>query len=131
MGNQLSRRRRQLDSKSSTSSTLTFPDSLQNGSSLSTNVCKFTQEVFPHSPTEATRQQGEHYLLKHIFQSSHFAPVDDILNKPDSKALDIGCGVHASWILGIHFFFVRKKGLILRQYYRYGKRFSKLYLFWL
>ncbi|KAI9340099.1 hypothetical protein BD770DRAFT_448037 [Pilaira anomala] len=98
MGNQISKRRRH-DSNSSTSSTLTVSDSLQNGSSLSTNVFKFTQEFYPHSPTEATRQQGEHYLLKHIFQSSHFAPVDDILNKPDSKALDIGCGAHASWIL--------------------------------
>ncbi|GAA5802648.1 hypothetical protein EDC94DRAFT_611291 [Helicostylum pulchrum] len=97
MGNQLSRRRRNLE-KSSTSSS-TYSDNFQNSSNLSTAVPKFVQEVFPHSYEEATRQRGEHYLLKHVFQSSHFAPVDDILNELGSETLDVGCGVQASWLL--------------------------------
>lgn len=105
MGNQLSRRRRNLESKSSPSSSA-YSDNFQNSSNLSASIPKFVQEVFPHSYEEATRQRGEHYLLKHVFQSSHFAPVDDTLNKPGSEALDVGCGVQASWLLGISYTYI-------------------------
>jgi hypothetical protein len=100
MGNQISKKRKGTESKSQNQSQKTFSDSFNNSSTLSSNLPKFAQEVFPHSITEASRQQGEHYLLKHVFQSSYFAPIEDILSKSNSKALDIGCGTHASWILG-------------------------------
>ncbi|CAO3653511.1 unnamed protein product [Mucor hiemalis] len=74
---------------------------MNNGSTVSSNQPKFALEVFPHTISEANRQQGEHYLLKHVFQSSYFAPIEETLRQPGSKALDIGCGTHASWIIDV------------------------------
>lgn len=100
MGNQLSKKKKHADDKSGNTSTRYATDSFNNGSALSSTVPKYAQEVFPHTPTEAGRQLGEHYLLKHVFQTSHFAPVDEALKLPNAQALDIGCGVKASWVLG-------------------------------
>jgi ubiquinone/menaquinone biosynthesis C-methylase UbiE len=106
MGNQISltKRRKPVENKSATASftTRTFTDSFNgNGSTVSSSQPKFTSELYPGTLTEANRQQGEHYLLKHLFQISYFAPIDDVLAKPGSAALDIACGPHASWILDV------------------------------
>ncbi|GAN02251.1 type 11 methyltransferase [Mucor ambiguus] len=107
MGNQVSTRKKKTSSEkknktaSVSSAVRTFTDSFNNGSTVSSNQPKFTAEVFPSTTLEANRQQGEHYLLKHVFQTSYFAPIDDILSKPDTACLDIGCGPHASWLIDI------------------------------
>lgn len=106
MGNQISltRKRKQLQNKSSSTSlsTRTFPDSINgNGSITSSTPPKFLADLFPGTLIEANRQQGEHYLYKHLFQVSYFAPIDNILSKSGSTALDIACGPHASWVLDV------------------------------
>jgi SAM-dependent methyltransferase len=105
MGNQVSStKKRRLADKKTTASIVskTFTDSFTGiGSTVSSSQPKFTAEVYPCTLTEANRQQGEHYLLKHLFQISYFAPVDEVLSKPGSAVLDIACGPHASWILDV------------------------------
>lgn len=109
MGSQVSKIRKGTDSSKSRtdsksqgqSQKTTSETSFHNSSTLSSNQPKFAQEVFPHSTSESSRQQGEHYLLKHMFQSSYHAPLEDILNKPDSKCLDVGCGTQAAWLLDV------------------------------
>lgn len=107
MGNQISTKKKKASSEkknktaSVSSATRTFTDSFNNGSTVSSNQPKFTTVAFPSTAIEASRQQGEHYLLKYLFQTSYFAPVDEILSKPDTTCLDIGCGTHASWLIDI------------------------------
>lgn len=106
MGNQISTKRKRPSSEkksktaSVSSTTRTLTDSY-SGSIVSCNQPKFTAEAFPGTYDEANRQQGEHYMLKHVFQTSYFAPIDDILTRPNSCCLDVACGTHASWIIDI------------------------------
>lgn len=40
-------------------------------------------------------------MLKHVFQKCYFAPIESILNQPDSCALDVGCGAQPSWLIDL------------------------------
>ncbi|RIB25444.1 S-adenosyl-L-methionine-dependent methyltransferase [Gigaspora rosea] len=52
--------------------------------------------TLPNDEEESDRLHLQHFLLRYIWQSNFFAPVEHILSKPDSKILDVGCGA-ASW----------------------------------
>ncbi|KAL0090602.1 S-adenosyl-L-methionine-dependent methyltransferase [Phycomyces blakesleeanus] len=49
--------------------------------------------------TAEEREHGQHYLLKHVVQANHFAPIENALKIEGSRALDIGCGSSGVWIL--------------------------------
>lgn len=100
MGNQLSvKKNKVIDKrKSFTSTTKTATTSVARSFNNKSNL---QLEIYPNSVTEANRQRGEHYLLKYLFQTCYFAPIKDVLLKPDSKTLDIGCGSQANWLIDI------------------------------
>lgn len=99
MGNQVSSKKR--SNEKSSRSLVSLTESSNNISTSSSCQPKFpTEYAYPHNKEEANRQQSQHYLLKHLFQGSYFAPVEEALSNPGSKVLDVGCGAHATWILG-------------------------------
>jgi hypothetical protein len=100
MGNQLSTRKKYQQEKSSSKSF-----SSQTDSSHVSSICQPKlpiEYIFPLNDAEVTRLHGQHYLFKHLFQGNYFAPIEPIL-KNDSKVLDVGCGPHAIWMIGIHY----------------------------
>ncbi|CEI89875.1 hypothetical protein RMCBS344292_04218 [Rhizopus microsporus] len=98
MGNQVSSKKR--SNEKSSRSLVSLTESSNNISTSSSCQPKFpTEYAYPHNKEEANRQQSQHYLLKHLFQGSYFAPVEEALSNPGSKVLDVGCGAHATWIL--------------------------------
>ncbi|CAG8547593.1 24942_t:CDS:2 [Gigaspora rosea] len=46
--------------------------------------------TLPNDEEESDRLHLQHFLLRYIWQSNFFAPVEHILSKPDSKILDVG-----------------------------------------
>lgn len=64
---------------------------------------------FPRDEDAIARHQKVHYLLKHVFQRSYFAPVDSALKNQGAMALDVGCGAYATWAVGMDQVF-RKDG---------------------
>lgn len=101
MGNQISKRKK-VDRKGEFSHA-SFSDSASDNTKSDTpcqpTFRKIHDYMYPQTVAEANRQQGQHHLFKHIFQSSYFAPVLDKLEQSDSKVLDIGCGTSATWII--------------------------------
>jgi SAM-dependent methyltransferase len=96
MGNQISVKKNKVIDKRKSFSTTTK-------ASFTTQRSRqdFILDVYPTTVKETNRQRGEHYLLKYVFQTSYFAPIQDILVKPDSKTLDIGCGSQANWLIDV------------------------------
>ncbi|KAI8376866.1 S-adenosyl-L-methionine-dependent methyltransferase [Blakeslea trispora] len=102
MGSQLSTRRR-VPSRKKTNSSIssgTYSDSFHNDDSNSSSCQpKFFIDMFTNLGSVSAHQTAEHYLMKHLFQRTYFAPIDDMLSKPGSAVLDVGCGPNASWLL--------------------------------
>lgn len=95
MGNQISTKKSKvIDKRKSFTST-------SKTSFTNIRSSNFILDIYPNTVTEANRQRGEHYLLKYIFQTSHFAPIQDVLSKKESKVLDIGCGSQANWLIDV------------------------------
>ncbi|KAI8388218.1 S-adenosyl-L-methionine-dependent methyltransferase [Radiomyces spectabilis] len=101
MGNQISRKRH--DGKSSNGSVATGRSTLADdglATSSTYSQPKFRLEYcYPNTPIETNRQHNQHYMLKHVFQQSYFAPVDTMLAQPDAHVLDLGCGSSAVWTI--------------------------------
>jgi hypothetical protein len=91
MGNQVSRKVKVCGSKAG---------SVVSSSSIPEGQSNFISTLYPLNSHEANRQQTLHYLLKHVFQTSIFAPVEEELKKNGSRAVDIGCGLYAPWVAG-------------------------------
>lgn len=99
MGNRISRRTKSKSSaESSNGESIEFSD----GATSTHSTPKFPDFPLATSETEIARERNEHFLLKHVFQKSYFAPIDSILERKDSNVsiLDYGCGVCFSWIIG-------------------------------
>lgn len=95
MGNQVSiKKTKVIDKRKSFTSTAT---SFTNNPSSNRHIL----DIYPNTGRETNRQRGEHYLLKYIFQTCHFAPVQDILLNTNSKTLDIGCGSYPNWLIDV------------------------------
>ncbi|KAI8883863.1 hypothetical protein K501DRAFT_249031 [Backusella circina FSU 941] len=92
MGNQVSRKVKSSGSKAG---------SVDSSSSIQEDQSKFLSTLYPLNTEEAKRQQSLHYLLKHVFQTSIFAPVEEQIKQVDSIALDIGCGLYVPWVADI------------------------------
>ncbi|KAI8642513.1 hypothetical protein BD408DRAFT_416353 [Parasitella parasitica] len=101
MGNLISSRKRRAISERKSYSASVFSVARTASKGSTKKQLSLTNAAFPSTMGEAKRQRGEHYLLKHVFQTSYFAPIDDILSEPSSTCLDIGCGAHASWLIDI------------------------------
>ncbi|KAI9244725.1 S-adenosyl-L-methionine-dependent methyltransferase [Sporodiniella umbellata] len=97
MGNQVSTRKR--GKEKSSKSLLLLAESHNEISTTSSCQPKLPKEyVFLHNAEEFDRLNGQHYLLKHLFQGNFLAPLSNSLSNPDSKALDIGCGSYGIWM---------------------------------
>lgn len=97
MGNRISKKRR-LPTISSTSSD-------NNDGSLSLHSGSRSSEMrVPITEAEVERQHYLHFLLKHIFQTNYFAPIDPLVAKQHSDgpmmALDISGGYCPTWLMG-------------------------------
>ncbi|KAI9319705.1 hypothetical protein BX666DRAFT_1316606 [Dichotomocladium elegans] len=97
MGNIISRRRRLP-----TINQITYENHNSGDGRLSTGSSSKASELllYPISEIEAKRLHNLHYLLKHIFQTSYFAPVGELLKRSGSYVLDMGCGHCTTWIIG-------------------------------
>ncbi|CAG8700602.1 1427_t:CDS:2, partial [Funneliformis mosseae] len=51
----------------------------------------------PNDDEELDRLHLQHYIWRYIWKSNYNAPVNDLLQKEDSKVLDLGCGA-GSWL---------------------------------
>ncbi|CAI2185876.1 5702_t:CDS:2 [Funneliformis geosporum] len=51
----------------------------------------------PNDDEELDRLHLQHYMWRYLWQSNFSAPVDDLLQKEETKVLDIGCGA-GSWL---------------------------------
>ncbi|KAI7872149.1 S-adenosyl-L-methionine-dependent methyltransferase [Spinellus fusiger] len=65
----------------------------------STSYSKYARPKPLKTSLEMHRQHALHYLLKHVFQTSHFAPVDSLLVHKETRVLDVGAGLTATWCL--------------------------------
>lgn len=99
MGNRISKKRR-LPTISSTSSD-------NNDGSLSLHSGSRSSEMrVPITEAEVERQHYLHFLLKHIFQTNYFAPIDPLVAKQQHSdgsimmALDISGGYCPTWLMG-------------------------------
>ncbi|RIB28945.1 S-adenosyl-L-methionine-dependent methyltransferase [Gigaspora rosea] len=50
----------------------------------------------PNDDDESDRLHMQHFLIRYIWQNNFSAPIEHILNDPNTKILDVGCG-SASW----------------------------------
>lgn len=102
MGNQISVKKNDHKATKSFSSQLKVSDTyVYDSSTISASKPKFGLECFPSDEVEVNRQRGEHFMFKHVFQVSYFAPIEDILKQPNSTALDIGCGAQPNWLIDV------------------------------
>ncbi|RHZ87026.1 hypothetical protein Glove_41g82 [Diversispora epigaea] len=54
--------------------------------------------IYPVDDDEIDRVQMQHFMYKHVWGGNFSSPVQDLLQKEDTKILDIGCGSGA-WVL--------------------------------
>lgn len=99
MGNRISKKRR-LPTISSTSSD-------NNDGTLSLHSGSRSSEMrVPITEAEVERQHYLHFLLKHIFQTNYFAPIEPLVAKQQQyndgcmMALDISSGYCPTWTMG-------------------------------
>ncbi|KAF0513463.1 S-adenosyl-L-methionine-dependent methyltransferase [Gigaspora margarita] len=52
--------------------------------------------ALPNDDDESDRLHVQHFLFRYMWQSFFSAPIEHILNDPETKILDVGCG-SASW----------------------------------
>ncbi|RIB30402.1 S-adenosyl-L-methionine-dependent methyltransferase [Gigaspora rosea] len=52
--------------------------------------------ALPNDDDESDRLHVQHFLFRYMWQSNFSAPIEHILNDPNTKILDVGCG-SASW----------------------------------
>ncbi|KAI9497853.1 S-adenosyl-L-methionine-dependent methyltransferase [Zychaea mexicana] len=97
MGNRISRRSRTSQSESGTGGDSV--DYRVGAVSTTYSAPNFPELPIPANELEITRQRHEHFLLKHIFQKSYFAPVDSILQDSNAVILDYGCGLCGTWLV--------------------------------
>jgi ubiquinone/menaquinone biosynthesis C-methylase UbiE len=48
--------------------------------------------AIPPTTEGVSRLEIQHYLMRYLWQSNFESPVGSVLNKPDSRVLDFGCG---------------------------------------
>ncbi|KAF7728895.1 hypothetical protein EC973_005290 [Apophysomyces ossiformis] len=101
MGNQVSKKRKSKHTTSGDSSVSCCTSSGPDSSSTNSIPKYRPAYFFPNNEIEASRLHSEHYLYKHVFQKTYFAPVTDLLQNTDALVLDVGCGVNASWIIDV------------------------------
>ncbi|KAI9274408.1 hypothetical protein BDA99DRAFT_497402 [Phascolomyces articulosus] len=104
MGNRISRRSKASVGGKSGDSGESVDFAADGGVTSTHSVPKFPEfPAFPivKSEEELTRQRNEHFLLKHVFQKSYFAPVDAMLQRKDSNVviLDYNGGYCCTWIV--------------------------------
>ncbi|KAI7853422.1 hypothetical protein BDC45DRAFT_511196 [Circinella umbellata] len=98
MGNRISR---STKSKGSAESSNGESFDYSDGATSTHSTPKFPDLPLALSEVETARQRNEHFLLKHVFQKSYFAPIDNMLEQENSNVaiLDYGSGVCFTWIV--------------------------------
>jgi hypothetical protein len=93
MGNQISKKSKHVNLKANSVNS-------NNSESGVSTFTHFTDSTLETLKAEVDRQQTQHYLFKYAFQTSHFAPIEEILKLNTTSVLEIRQGLNPCWMNG-------------------------------